>query len=85
MNNKQTTISNKTANEKKRLADRMYGNTYRVVGYLPPRYNSLFNAFVKFNDGESKSSCLEQIVKKFFDAMPEPERQRIMNYSKNSY
>jgi hypothetical protein len=83
MNNEHTT--SQSSDERKREANRMYGNAYRVVGYLPPRYNTLFNAFVKFNDGESKSSCLEQIVKKFFDGMPEQERQRIINHSKNSY
>jgi hypothetical protein len=72
-------------NQKKLEAERMYYNRYRVVGYLPPRYATLFDAYVKFNDGESESSCLQEMVKQFFNSMPEQQRQRIMNYSKNSY
>lgn len=61
-----------------------YGNRYRVVGYLPPLYNRLFNNYVAFNE-ESESSCLTTIVKKFFDGLPIQEREKLLKFSKNSY
>lgn len=66
-------------------AIKKYNNRYRVVGYLPPRYAALLDGYVTFNDGESQSSCVAQMIKKFFDGMPEQERKRILSFSKNSY
>jgi hypothetical protein len=65
-------------------AIKQYNNRFRIVGYLPPRYASLFSNYVSYQE-ESESSCITQIVKKFFDALPEKERLKIQNFSKNSY
>lgn len=61
-----------------------YNDKFRVVGYLPPMYSTLFNAYVKYSD-ETTSSCLRRIVKHFFDDMPEREKTQMVNFSKNSY
>jgi hypothetical protein len=63
---------------------KQYGSGYRVATYLPPRYNKLFNNYVRYSE-ESESAALKLIVKKFFDSMPDQELQRITNYSKNGY
>lgn len=66
-------------------SEKLYGKKYRVVGYLKPKMKNFFDAYVAFNDGESESSCLEEMIKHFYNNMPEQQRQRILNHSKNSY
>jgi hypothetical protein len=56
----------------------------RVQGYPPPRYHNLLLAKSKC-DGLSESAIVTEAVKQYFDSMPEQERQRITQFSKNSY
>ena len=55
-----------------------------VKAYLPPLYHRYFQAYVKYID-ESESRSATHMIKKFFDDMPQQEKQKILQLSKNSY
>lgn len=56
----------------------------RVVSYLPPLYYRLFSGYVAHQELSESASCAD-IVKKFFDSLPDKERQKYLAQSKNSY
>jgi hypothetical protein len=57
----------------------------RVVAYPPPLIHRYFKAYARYHDLGSESAALVDIMKKHFDSMPQDQKDRIINFSKNSY
>lgn len=55
-----------------------------IQAYPSPKYYLLVEAMSKAND-ISRSEVVNKALREYFDRMPEQERQRIVNVSKNSY
>jgi hypothetical protein len=55
-----------------------------IQAYPSPKYFLLVEAMSKA-DAISKSEVVNKALREYFDRMPEQERQRIVNVSKNSY
>ena len=55
-----------------------------IQAYPSPKYFLLVEAMSKTN-AISKSEVVNRALREYFDRMPDQERQRIVNVSKNSY
>jgi len=62
----------------------------RVVCYPPPKYHTLLDGYISSNEMK-RSEALTEIMRNFFDKMPEAQKARCMNEgikinkSKHSY
>lgn len=56
----------------------------RIQTYPPPKYFGLFIAYTSANE-MTEAEAAAHMIRCFFDRMPEGEKIRIINCSKNSY
>lgn len=55
-----------------------------VKAFPTPKYFNLVDSLSK-SEGLSRSKVVTTAIKSYFDNMPEKEKERIVNNSKNSY